>query len=53
MLAKGINPGLKSYRRGLEMAPIEAVLSVFTPKSVSTFFSFGIISLREKFKILA
>ena len=36
MLEKGLNPGLKMYRSDLEMAPIEAVLSVFTPESVST-----------------
>ena len=51
MLEKGVNPGLKSYRSDLEMAPIKAVLSVFTLESVSTcFFTFGTGSLKKNSK---
>ena len=31
-MEKGTNPSLKSYRSDLETAPIEDILSVFTPE---------------------
>ena len=43
MTQKGLSPNVKEFRSDMELAPIETLLPVFTPESVSTcFFHFAL-----------